>query len=145
MNQDLPKFAASSYASESFSFVGENGPESILKTNTLAKVGKSVPQAFIDHIIKENDIVSRRMVQVFVSDPNENVPLSNALLYRGDQHLTDATDQELFFEIDINSILKTHNEARIKIVDKKVKDRTEYLEPAKIRDLKMVVVTIATF
>jgi hypothetical protein len=33
----------------------------------------------------------------------------------------------------------------VKIADKKVKDRTEYLEPAKVRDLKMTVVTVASF
>ena len=54
-------------------------------------------------------------------------------------------DQELFFEIDINSILKAHNEKRIKIVNKDIKDRTEYLEPARIRDLTMTVVTVASF
>jgi len=87
----------------------------------------------------------RRLVQVFIADPNENVPLEQSLLYRGDQKLTDANDQELFFELDIKDILTKHNEARVKIVDKKVKERTEYLEPAKIRDLKMVVVTVAEF
>lgn len=49
------------------------------------------------------------------------------------------------FEVDIKSLLDTHNAVRTKAVDKKVKDRTEYLEPAKIRELKMVVVTIAQF
>lgn len=87
----------------------------------------------------------RRLVQVLIVDPNENIPLEQCLLYRGEQKLTDATDQELFFELDIKDILAKHNEARIKIVDKKVKERTEYLEPAKIRDLKMVVVTVAEF
>lgn len=88
---------------------------------------------------------SRRLVQVFIGDPNENVPLDQSLLYRGEQKLTDATDQELFFEIDIKAILEKHNTARVKMVDKKVKERVEHLEPAKVRDLKMVVVTIAQF
>ena len=90
-------------------------------------------------------MAARRLVQVFIADPNENVPLDQSLLYGGAQKLTDATDQELFFEIDINMILKAHNEKRIKIVDKKIKERIEYLEPAKIRDLKMVVVNVAGF
>jgi hypothetical protein len=88
---------------------------------------------------------ARRLVQVCIVDPNENVPLDKCLLFKGDKKLTDATDQELFFEIDIKDILEKHNSERIKIIDKKVKDRTEYLEPAKIRDLKMVVVNIASF
>ena len=88
---------------------------------------------------------SRRLVQVFIADPDENVPLEQSMLYSGQQKLTDATDQELFFEIDMKTILEIHNEKRIKLVNKKVKERTEYLEPAKIRDLKMVVVNVATF
>lgn len=85
----------------------------------------------------------RRVVQVFVADPNENLSLDDCLLFKGDEKLTDATDQELFFELDIKNMLEIHNAKRVKIVDKKVKDRTEYLEPAKVRDLKMVVVTVA--
>lgn len=87
----------------------------------------------------------RRLVQVFICDPNENVPLPDCLIYRGDQKLTDLTDQELFFEIDIRTILASHNEKRVKMVDKAVKERIEYLEAARIRDLKMTVVNIATF
>ena len=90
-------------------------------------------------------MTTRRLVQVFIADPDENVPLESALLYKGEPKFTDATDQELFFEIDINSILKTYNEKRVTVVNKKVKERTEMLEPAKIRDLKMVVVKIAEF
>jgi hypothetical protein len=87
----------------------------------------------------------RRLVQVFIADPDENVPLEKSLLYSGKQKLTDATDQELFFEIDIKAILDSHNAERIQFVNKKVKERTEYLEPVKIRELKMVVVNVATF
>ena len=90
-------------------------------------------------------MTSRRLVQVFIADPDESVPLEQSMLYSGDQKLTDATDQELFFEIDMKSALEKHNAERIKLVNKKVKERTEYLEPAKIRDLKMVVVNVATF
>lgn len=87
----------------------------------------------------------RRLVQVFIADPHEDVPLSQALLYEGKQQLTDATDQELFFEIDIKGILDAYNVERIKLVDKSVKERTQLLEPARVRDLKMTVVNIATF
>ena len=87
--------------------------------------------------------MTRRIVQVFVADPNENLSLEDCLLFKGEEKLTDATDQELFFELDIKELLEKHNINRIKIIDKKVKDRTEYLEPAKVRDLKMVVVTVA--
>jgi hypothetical protein len=86
---------------------------------------------------------ARRVVQVFIADPNENISLDDCLLFKGIEKVTDATDQELFFELDIKALLEIHNEKRVTIVDKKVKDRTEFLEPAKVRDLKMVVVTVA--
>lgn len=85
----------------------------------------------------------RRVVQVFIADPNDNISLDDCLLFKSEEKLTDATDQELFFELDIKGLLEKHNEKRVKTIDKKVKDRTEYLEPAKVRDLKMVVVTVA--
>lgn len=92
--------------------------------------------------------MTTRIVQVFVADTNDNLPLKNRVLYRGDQHLTDLTDQELFYEISINEILAKHNAERVKTVDKAQSSkfgRDIFLEPAKIRDLKMVVVTVATF
>ena len=87
----------------------------------------------------------RRLVQVFIADPDENVPLDQCLLYSGEQKLTDLTDQELFFEVDVKSILDAHNKKRVEIVNKSVKERTEHLEAARVRDLKMTVVTIAQF
>ena len=89
--------------------------------------------------------VSKRLVRVFISDPNPNLSLDDCLLYRGSEHLTDSTDQELYFELNIKELLDKHNAKRVKVVDKSIKDRTEYLEPVKIRDLRMVVVEIATF
>jgi len=88
-------------------------------------------------------VTPRRFVKVLIADSNDNIPLADCLLYQGEEHLTDATDQELFYELDIKTLLEKHNEKRTKIIDKKVKDRTEFLEPAKVRDLKMVVVTVA--
>jgi hypothetical protein len=94
---------------------------------------------------KEEPFMGRRLVQVYIADTDENVPLEHSLLYSGEQKLTDATDQELFFEIDIKAILEGHNAKRVNFVNKKVKERTENLEPVKIRDLKMIVVNVATF
>lgn len=94
---------------------------------------------------KEEPMPSRRIVQVYIADPDDAVPLADSILYTSDQKMTDLNDQELFFEIDIKGVLEAHNAKRTKIVDKEVKDRTEYLEPAKVRDLKMVVVTVASF
>lgn len=90
----------------------------------------------------------RRIVQVFIADTNENVPLEKSVLYSGDQKLTDLNDQELFFELPIADKLKEHNEARVKYLDKEASKRAGkdvFLDAAKIRDLKMLVVTIAQF
>lgn len=97
----------------------------------------------------ESTMQNRRIVQVFIADPNENVPLDKALLYQDEKpHLTDLTDQELFFELDIKDILAKHNEFRVTVVDKEAsegKNKDVLLEPAKIRDLRMTVVSVATF
>lgn len=91
---------------------------------------------------------SRRIVQVFIADPNENVPLAKAVLYTGTQHLTDLTDNELFFEVPISELLKAFNTERVTWTDKEASKKAGkdiFLDPVKIRDLKMVVVTIAQF
>lgn len=91
---------------------------------------------------------SRRIVQVFIADTNENVPLDKSVLYTGEQKLTDLNDQELFFELPIAERLNAHNEMRVKMVDKESTKRAGkdvFLDPAKIRDLRMIVCTIAQF
>lgn len=87
-----------------------------------------------------------RLVKVFIVDPNVNLPLKNRLIYQGYEKLTDLTDQELFFEVDINGLLAKHNDVRTKTEDKKAnKDKPVYLEAARVRDLKMQVVVLAQF
>jgi hypothetical protein len=152
--RDLPAISSSTYGSTAVNLAAV-GPQ--MAAGVCQAIGENfadkfrliqAQQAFVQpNQAKQEKIqmATRRLVQVFIADPNENIPLDKSLLYTGEQKLTDATDQELFFEIDIKGILEKHNEMRSKIVDKKVKERTEYLEPAKIRDLKMVVVAIAQF
>jgi hypothetical protein len=152
--REMPNIAGSTYASNTVNlaamgFAGQNqqfGQQAgldLLYRRAAAAQGNAT--TFTQQELTVMSTPTTRMVQVFIADPNENIPVESRLIYKGNQKLTDATDQELFFEIDINSLLKQHNEARVKVVDKKVKERTEYLEPAKIRDLKMVVVTVAGF
>lgn len=91
---------------------------------------------------------TRRLVQVFIADTDSNVPLESALLYKGEPQFTDSTDQELYFEIPVSALLGAHNEKRKGWLDKDATRKAGkdiFLEPAKIRDLKMVVVTIAQF
>jgi len=86
-----------------------------------------------------------RLVQVFIADTDENLPLEQRILHKGDQKVTDLEDNELFFDIDVKSMLEKHNAVRTATRNKKVKDKEEFLEPARVRDLKMTVVTIAQF
>jgi hypothetical protein len=117
----------------------------VVRQHALAPRRQTPSQSAQGAIIMPAPTTARRLVQVFIADPDENVPLADCLLYSGEQKLTDLTDQELFFEVDIKSILEAHNDKRVTLVNKVVKERTEYLEPARIRDLKMTVVTIAQF
>lgn len=97
---------------------------------------------------KEQKAVAIRIVKVYIADPSEDLPLNKRILYTGEEKLTDLTDQELFFELNIGDLLKGHNEVRATTLDKKASTRTGkdiFLEPARIRDLKMVVVNVATF
>lgn len=90
----------------------------------------------------------RRIIQVFIVDPDDKVPLESAILYEGDQQLTDLTDEELFFEVPIKNMLEKHNEMRLATLDKKATNKIGkdiFLEPARIRDLRMTVVDIAVF
>lgn len=106
-------------------------------------------QAQAAALAKEKVQVSTaRIIKVFIADPNENLPLDKRVLHRGEEQLTDLTDQELFYEVPIAELLSKHNEYRKTVVDKKQAEkfgRDIYLEAARIRDLRMVVVTVAQF
>ena len=95
------------------------------------------------------DKTTRRIVQVFIADPNDNVPLDKSVLYTGEQKLTDLNDTELFFEVpNLQDLIKSHNTVRSSTLDKdasKKAGKDIFLDPVKIRDLKMVVVTVAQF
>lgn len=90
----------------------------------------------------------RRIVEIYIIDPDENVPLAQCVLHEGKAQLTDLTDEELFFEIPIAERLKTHNETRLTILNKKATERAGreiFLEKIRVRDLAMTVVTKAEF
>lgn len=89
-----------------------------------------------------------RIVQIYIADTYDSIPLDKRLLYEGKPFFTDLTDQELFFTLDVNGILTKHNEYRVTVLDKRMLGRPDLagtkLEPARVRDLKMVVVTVVT-
>lgn len=150
---DLPSISGSTRMAHAYSLDGETPWGAAMMTDSAAGAApppsmRRLMAARAQPVQLHQEIempATCRLIEVVVVDPTDHVPLADRLLYQGERKLTDLTDQELFFEIDINAILKAHNEKRVKIVNKAVKDRTEYLEPARIRDLKMNVVTIATF
>lgn len=142
---EMPSISASSYTSAT---VAHNGPLDI----TFAAHGAA--NKFLGNLAaqpdpKGNPVMSTaRIVKVFIADPNENLALDKRVIYSGEEKLTDSTDQELFFEVPIGDLLATQNALRATTVDKKASDKSGreiFLEPARIRDLKMVVVTIAQF
>ena len=123
-------------SSESSEPTGPHGPSS------------SSPSVASSSSSTESMMDRRRLVQVFIVDPDQDLPLENALLYTGEQGLTELTDQELFFEIDIKTILEKHNKTRAKTLDKetmKITGKEAFLDPVRIRDLKMTVVELAVF
>ena len=105
----------------------------------------------IDFETQEDDMAKqagRRIVKVFIVDPDENVPMGKCVLYEEKEKVTDQTDQELYFDLDIKGILTKHNEYRKTLVNKKLTEKVgkEVLcEPVKVRDLSMCVVTVASF
>lgn len=114
--------------------------------NSTDEILEKFNQITTKSIKEEKPMSDRRIVQVFIVDPDEKLPLKNALLYQGEPHITDLTDNELFFEIPIKEKLEEHNEIRKKTEDKKAEGKEKkYLESIRIRDLKMTVIEIAAF
>jgi hypothetical protein len=161
-NDEMPEVVASSYVTTTTSlepgtgFVAQDAGSGMRRVHlqefktggdVFEGINKVLHHAVDDDFNNEEDEVmsDKRLVRVLVVDPDEQVPVEQSVLHDGKEQLTDLTDQELFFEVEIQAALKKHNEKRAAIINKTVKDRTEYLEPARIRDLKMLVVTLAEF
>ncbi len=93
--------------------------------------------------------LGRRLVRVMIVDPETNVSLTDCVLYSEPEKLTDMTNQELFYAIqNFQDIVNVYNKKRVKMLDKEASKkygRDIYLEPVKIRNLKMVVITVASF
>lgn len=95
-----------------------------------------------------NPMSQNRIVKVFIVDPSSAVPAEKRVLYQGSEKFTEFTDQELFFEVPINDLLKAHNDYRATVVDKKASEkfgRDIMLEPIRISALAMAVVDVAKF
>lgn len=153
---ETPTICASTYGNTAGSILGNIGQQWQLQCGVDCDTGIMPLKAMLKELqptqpTQETTMTNstqRRIVQVFIADPNENVPLEHSILYKGEQKLTDLNDNELFFEIPMAETLKAHNEKRVKWLDKEASKRAGkdiLLDAAKIRDLKMLVVTIAAF
>ena len=118
--------------------------DTILKFIDLLKERKPKRDTKGKFVSKKEIIDMKRLVRVIIVDPDKNVPAEKALLHSSDEIFTDKDDQELFFDLKINEILDDHNKVRTSLT-RKVKDGTEPLEKARIRDLVMHVLVIASF
>lgn len=153
MNREIPTLLSTNYASNSFTgdsitFGNSQAQRSIQSNGALQQLIQRAQDMLPAPQQQEITMSAARIVKVFIADPNENIPLERRVIYTGDEKLTDLTDQELFFEVSIADLLTKHNIERIKVIDKTQASkfgRDIFLEAAKIRDLKMVVVTVATF
>lgn len=90
---------------------------------------------------------SCRMVQIFVVDPDENLPVEARLLYAdAAPRMTDATDEELHFDLGLPELLAKHNEVRERTpLREQEGERERFMKPARIRDLVIAVTTLAAF
>lgn len=114
--------------------------------NSEVGLGCQTPSKILK-VMKGNNIM-KRVVRIFVVDSDSNILPKDSILYQSSEFITDATDQELWFDIDIKTILTHHNVKRQTIIDKKLSEKMGkdiFLEPIRVRDLKMVVTEIATF
>lgn len=152
MHSEMPQMLASSYASSTTTadLLGAAGLAqrripvgNAVNPNVAAMLQQLQPQKEPVQMANQT-----RVIRVYVADTDENLEVEKRLLYTGDEKLTDATDQELFYDVPINDLLSKHNEFRKTITDKKQSEkfgRDVKLEPIRIRDLKMTIVTIASF
>lgn len=158
MNQEMPEISSTAYVTTTSGMQDMAGNAVVLAGNPQAfdlrgpDVGPGNRRVMLDVLNKaatelesNEDDYMKRIVRVLIVDSDEEVPAEQSVLHDSGEMLTDADDQELFFEINIKKILEKHNEIRGKIVDPEYTDRTEYLQPLRIRELKMQVVVIAQF
>lgn len=160
MNRETPTITSSTYSATAYNpsfdtFTGAPahipfGPRRI-QMGGVGGQGILSPEEILDQhlvgITGENKMSAVRVVRVFIIDTNESLSLENRILVKGQEKITDLTDQELFFELPIAEILAKHNELRAKTKDKAQAKlgKDAFLEPARIRDLKMTVLNVAQF
>lgn len=164
MNENnLPRFTGSSYATSAVPLAAHTTGSGTFTTNAMNTQQRvtqyelnAYKQAFLNPptegvaMSTPVQIKSKlRVVRVFLVDPDDRVPVAKRVMHRSDEMTTDATDQELYFDIPVNELLKKHNAERAEIEwEEKTTEGTKTrkgLKEARIRDLVMSVTTIAQF
>lgn len=97
---------------------------------------------------KEEEIMCRKLVQVYVVDPDVRVPDEKAVLYESKEFVTIETEDEIRDGLDLKGMLKKHNEVRVKILDEvrtDESDRDIFLRKIRIKDISIQILDILTF
>lgn len=114
------------------------------------------PAAVINQAHKEKNVdiqsakqARLRVVRVFLVDTDDRVPVDQRVLHKSEEMITDATDDELFFKIPVQTLLDEHNRKRSTMEWEEATSsgthRRNGLKELRIRDLSMQVATIASF
>lgn len=116
--------------------------------------GRNIFCPYIPEFVTKNQetdketMCKRRLVQVYVVDPDVRVPDENAVLYKGDEVVTIETDEEIRDGLDLKKWLKKHNEFRKTVLDE-VKsdegDRDIFLREIRIKDLSIEIFEVVVF
>ena len=91
---------------------------------------------------------TRRIVNIYIVDPDKAVPMDKALLYSRENLLTEDEDQDLLFNLDVKDIVTKHNSVRVTILDEEKTDKrgsNVYLQEVRPSELTMKIVTLAQF
>lgn len=162
-HDDMPAMTASVYGTTSHSLgtgwpaVGDDtwvntaADERTRRLQHMLVARPNIPPMTIPILTQEQQTMATkdklRIVRVFLVDPDERVPLDQRILYKSGEITTEATDQELYFDIQVAELLRSHNKLRAGILYKEPgsKEAAEPLKEIRIRDLVMSVTTIAEF
>ena len=146
-DQELPTFNANTFSNTSYT-AGSTG--TLVAGTSTTEIPVAVTPSGVKYISIEDTEMPKnglRVVQVYIADTDEKVPMDKRVLFESERKVTDSTDQELFYELDILAILGEHNKYRETVENEEWMkgEVVRYLKPIKIRNLTMTVVTLAEF
>lgn len=88
------------------------------------------------------DSKPRRIVEIWVYDPDHSVPAEQAILHHADRQLTELTDMELHLTLGLPALAKGWNKTRVTIRDLRYPESIVKLEPITPGELCVVIATI---